>query len=77
LLHLAPLVVSARLSPELLFLSVLPLETDLTLALPTGTPAFLAADFLNALTAFGFAALFNLLDAIAQLPAGKKPVHLA
>jgi len=56
---------------------VLPLETDLPLALPAGAPAFLAADFLDTLTAFGFSALFNLLDAIAQLPADKKAVHLA
>jgi len=56
---------------------MLPLETDLPLALPAGAPAFLAADFLDALTAFGFATLFNLLDAIAQLPAGQKAVHLA
>jgi hypothetical protein len=56
---------------------VLPLETDLTLPLPTGASAFLAADFLDAVTTFGFAALFNLLDAITQLPAGKIAVHLA
>ena len=75
--HAGPLVPGVGSFPELLLLSVLPLETDVTLALPTGTSALLAADFLDTLAAFGFAALLNLLNAIAQLAAGEETVHFA
>ncbi len=56
---------------------MLPLEANLTLPLPPGTTAFLSTDFLDALLAFGFAALGKFLDAFTQFPAGEEAVHLA
>jgi len=70
-----PSVVLTRLFPELLLIAMLPFQTHIALALAAGTAAFLAANLLLELLAFGFDPLGLLLELFTKRLAGDVAIH--